>query len=172
MAEEEVLKTFQCGFESHRGHWWDAFAQGLNGHEDPMSATNRTRVEGDDPTLGALVHQLSEQTSALVRSEVELAKAELAEKGRNAGIGIGLFSAAGLLGFFGAAVMITTVILALALVLPAWAAALIVAVLLFVGAGGAALVGKSKVQEATPPTPERAMEGVPKDVATLKGDHA
>ena len=137
-----------------------------------MSTTNQTRVEGDDPTLGALVHQLSEQTSALVRSEVELAKAELAEKGKNAGIGIGLFSAAGLLGFFGAAVMITTVILALALVLPAWAAALIVAVLLFVGAGGAALVGKNKVQEATPPTPERAMEGVPKDVATLKGDHA
>ena len=54
-----------------------------------MSTTNQTRVEGDDPTLGALVHQLSEQTSALVRSEVELAKAELAEKGKNAGIGIG-----------------------------------------------------------------------------------
>jgi hypothetical protein len=118
------------------------------------------------------VHQLSEQTSALVRSEVELAKAELAEKGKNAGIGIGLFSAAGMLGFFGAAVAITTVILALALVLPAWAAALIVAVLLFVGAGIAALTGKKKVQEATPPKPERAMDGVPKDVATLKGDHA
>lgn len=139
-----------------------------------MSTTNQTqtRVEGDDPTLGALVHQLSEQTSALVRSEVELAKAELAEKGKNAGIGIGLFSAAGLLAFFGAAVTITTVILALALVLPAWASALIVAVLLFAGAGVAALIGKNKVQEATPPKPERAMDGVPKDVATLKGDHA
>ena len=139
-----------------------------------MSTTNQTqtRVEGDDPTLGALVHQLSEQTSALVRSEVELAKAELAEKGKNAGIGIGLFSAAGLLAFFGAAVMITTAILALALVLPAWASALIVAVLLFAGAGVAALIGKNKVQEATPPKPERAMDGVPKDVATLKGDHA
>lgn len=137
-----------------------------------MSTPNQTRVEGDDPTLGALVHQLSEQTSALVRSEVELAKAELAEKGKNAGIGIGLFSAAGLLAFFGAAVLITAVILALALVLPAWAAALIVAVLLLVGAGIAALIGKNKVQEATPPKPERAMDGVPKDVATLKGDHA
>ena len=137
-----------------------------------MSTSNQTRVEGDDPTLGALVHQLSEQTSALVRSEVELAKAELAEKGKNAGIGIGLFSAAGLLAFFGAAVTITTVVLALALVLPAWVAALIVAVLLFVGAGIAALTGKNKVQEATPPKPERAMDGVPKDVATLKGDHA
>lgn len=140
------------------------------GHLARMTTTNQTRVEGDDPTLGALVHQLTEQTSALVRSEVELAKAELAEKGRNAGLGVGLFSAAGLLGFFGAAVMIATVILALAEVLPAWAAALVVAVLLFVGAGIAAAVGRTKVQQAAPPKPERALEGVPKDVATLKGD--
>lgn len=136
-----------------------------------MSTTNRTHVEGDDPTLGALVHQLSEQTSALVRSEVELAKAELAEKGRTAGIGVGLFSAAGLLAFFGTAVLLTSVVLAVALVLPAWAAALVVAVLLFIGAGVAGLIGKNKVQEAAPPKPERAMDGVPKDVATLKGDH-
>ena len=139
-----------------------------------MSTTNPTqpRAEGEDPTLGALVHQLSEQTSQLVRSEVDLAKAELAQKGKNAGVGIGLFSAAGLLAFFGAAVLITTVILSLALVLPAWAAALIVAVLLFAGAGVAALIGKNKVSEATPPKPERAMENVPKDIATIKGEQA
>lgn len=139
-----------------------------------MSTTNPTdpRVETQDPTLGALVHDLSEQTSRLVRSEVELAKAELAEKGKNAGVGIGLFSAAGLLAFFGAAVLITTVILALALVLPGWASALIVAVLLFAAAGVAALMGKNKVAEATPPKPERARENVPKDIATIKGEQA
>jgi uncharacterized membrane protein YqjE len=139
-----------------------------------MSTTNpnETRVDGQDPTLGALVHQLSEQTSQLVRSEVELAKAELAEKGRNAGVGIGLFSAAGLLAWFGAAVLIAAAVLAIALVLPAWAAALVVALLLFAGAGVVALVGKNKVQEATPPKPERAMHGVREDIATLKGDHA
>lgn len=136
-----------------------------------MSTTNQTRVEGDDPTLGALVHRLSEQTSALVRSEVELAKAELAEKGKSAGIGVGLFSAAGLLAFFGTAVLITTLVLTLSLVLPAWAAALIVTVLLFAGAGVAALLGKNRVRDAAPPKPERALDGVPKDVATLKGDH-
>jgi uncharacterized membrane protein YqjE len=137
-----------------------------------MSTTNQTQVEGADPTLGALVHQLSEQTSALVRSEVELAKAELTEKGKNAGVGIGLFSAAGLLAFFGGAVLITTAVLALALVLPAWAAALIVAVTLFVAAGVAAMAGKTKVAEATPPKPEKAMDGVREDIATLKGEHA
>jgi uncharacterized membrane protein YqjE len=136
------------------------------------TGTTPTQVAGEDPTLGALVHQLSEQTSQLVRSEVELAKAELAQKGKDAGVGLGLFSAAGLLGFFGAAVLITTAVLALDLVLPAWAAALIVALVLLAGAGAAALVGKRKVAEATPPTPERAMENVPKDLAALKGEHA
>lgn len=139
-----------------------------------MTTTNRpeARVEEQDPTLGALVHQLSEQTSQLVRSELDLAKAELAQKGKNAGLGIGLFSAAGLLAFFGAAVLITTLVLALDLLLPAWAAALLVAVLLFAGAGVAAVLGRTKVSEATPPKPERAMENVPKDIATLKGEQA
>jgi len=135
-----------------------------------MSATRQT-PPGQDPTLGALVHDLSEQTSALVRSEVDLAKAELAAKGKAAGIGAGLFGAAGLLAFFGGAVLITTIILALALVLPAWLAALIVAVVLFAAAGVAAVVGKGKVTEATPPAPERAVDGVKQDVETIKKGH-
>ena len=135
-----------------------------------MSATRQT-PPGQDPTLGALAHDLSEQTSALVRSEVELAKAELAAKGKAAGIGAGLFGAAGLLAFFGGAVLITTVILALALVLPAWLAALIVAVVLFAAAAVAGIIGKGKVTEATPPAPERAVDGVKQDVETIKKGH-
>ena len=133
-----------------------------------MSATQQSGP--GEPTLGELVHDLSEQTSALVRSEVELAKAELAAKGKAAGVGAGLFGAAGLLGFYGGAVLITTVILALALVMPAWAAALIVTLVLFAAAGVAALVGKNKVSEATPAAPQRAMEGVKQDVQTIKGN--
>jgi uncharacterized membrane protein YqjE len=135
-----------------------------------MSATQQTGP-GEEPTLGALVHDLSEQTSALVRSEVELAKTELAVKGKAAGLGAGLFGAAGLLAFFGAAVLITTAVLALSLVLPAWLAALLVAVVLLAAAGIAALLGKGKVDEATPPAPERAVEGVKQDVDTIKGAH-
>lgn len=130
-----------------------------------------TPDHGQDPTLGRLVHDLTEQTSALVRSEVDLAKAELAVKGKAAGVGAGLFGVAGLLGFFGAAVMITTAILALALVLPAWAAALIVGVVLLIAAGIAALTGKNKVSEATPAAPERAVAGAKKDVETIKKGH-
>ena len=126
----------------------------------------------EEPTLGALVHDLTEQTTALVRSEIELAKAELAAKGKAAGIGAGLFGAAGLLAFFGGAVLITTVILLLALVLPDWVATLIVAVVLFAAAGVAAIIGKGKVKQATPAAPERAVEGVKQDVQTMKGGHA
>ena len=57
----------------------------------------------EDHTVGALVHDLSQQTSQLVREEIALAKAELQEKGKHAGLGVGLFSAAGLLAFFGGA---------------------------------------------------------------------
>lgn len=122
-------------------------------------------------TLGALVHQLSQQIPELIRSEMKLAQAEVAEKGKRAGVGIGMFSVAGLLAFFALATLITTAILGLATVLDAWLAALIVAVVLLVGAGVAGLVGKNKVAEAGPPAPERAIQGLKEDIATVKGDH-
>jgi uncharacterized membrane protein YqjE len=130
-----------------------------------------TTQQSDQP-IGALVHRLSEQIPELVRSELRLAQAELTEKGKRAGLGIGMFSAAGLLAFLGIATLVATAILALALVLPGWAAALIVAVLLFGGAGIAALVGKKEVEQATPPAPERTIANVREDVATVKGGHS
>jgi uncharacterized membrane protein YqjE len=130
-----------------------------------------TTTRPTDEPLGALVHRLSEQIPELVRSELRLAQAEMTEKGKRAGLGVGLFSAAGLLAFLGLATLVATAILALALVLPAWAAALVVAAVLFVGAGLVALGGKKEVQQATPPAPERAIAGVHEDVATIKGGH-
>lgn len=130
-----------------------------------------TRPGGEDPTLGAVVHDLTQQVPQLIRSEIRLAQAEMAQKGKRAGIGIGMFSAAGLLAFFGVAALITTVILALALVIPAWLAALIVAVVLLLVGGVLAMAGKNKVSEATPAAPERAVEGIKEDIATVKGRH-
>lgn len=131
----------------------------------------RTRETTDEP-IGALVHRLSEQIPELVRSEMRLAQAELSEKGKKAGLGIGMFSAAGLLAFLGLCTLITTAILGLALVLPAWASALVVAVVLLIGAAIAGLAGKKEIDQATPPAPERALAGVREDVATIKGGHA
>jgi hypothetical protein len=141
-------------------------------------STTRTGLEppgpvpdDEDTTVGRLVQQLTEQTSALVRSEVDHAKAELAAKGRTAGIGAGLFGTAGILGFFAAAVLITTMILALALAMPAWLAALIVGVVLLAAAGVAAMMGRTKVTEAAPAKPERTVDNVRQDVQTIKGGH-
>jgi uncharacterized membrane protein YqjE len=134
--------------------------------------TGSHRVNDADPTLGALVNQLTTEVPDLIRSEIRLAQAEMTEKGKRAGIGIGMFSGAGLLGFFGFGTLLATVILALALVMDAWLAALIVTVVLFIGAAVLALVGKNKVQEATPAMPQRAVDGVKEDIATVKGQRA
>ena len=122
-------------------------------------------------TLGALVHQLSQQIPELIRSEIRLAQAEVAEKGRRAGVGIGMFSVAGLLAFFALATLVTTAILGLAIVVDAWLAALIVAVVLLAGAAVAGQMGKNKVAGATPAAPERAIQGIKDDIATVKGAH-
>ncbi|WP_151081861.1 phage holin family protein [Nocardioides cynanchi] len=122
-----------------------------------------------DPTLGALVHDLTQQVPELIRSELRLAQAEMTEKGKRAGIGIGMFSAAGLLALFGLACVVATAVLALAHALPDWLSALVVGAVLFVAAGAIALVGKREVQQATPPAPEQAIEGVKEDIAVVKG---
>lgn len=135
-----------------------------------MTPTERTDGAAE-PTLGALVHDLSTQIPELVRSELRLAQAELAEKGKRAGLGAGFLGAAGITALYGLAVLLAAVVLALSLVLPAWAAALVVALALLAGAGVLALRGKDQVQQATPPAPERAIAGLKEDVETVKGHH-
>lgn len=125
-----------------------------------------------DEPIGAVVHRLSEQIPELVRSEMRLAQAELTQKGKRAGLGIGMFSLAGLLTFFAVSVLIATAIVALDLALPLWASCLIVAGVLLICALGAALTGRSELEQATPAKPEHAIEGVKQDIATVKGDRA
>jgi uncharacterized membrane protein YqjE len=129
-----------------------------------------THQQTDEP-IGAVVHRLSEQIPELVRSEIRLAQAELAEKGKHAGAGIGLFSGAGLLALYGLAGLLTTAVIALDLALPLWLSALIVTVVLFVAAGIAAVLGKKQVGQATPAAPEKAIAGVKQDVEAVKGHH-
>ena len=129
-----------------------------------------TQHQTDEP-IGAVVHRLSEQIPELVRSEIRLAQVELAEKGKHAGTGIGMFGGAGLLALYGLAALFATAIIALDLVLPLWLSALIVTVVLFVAAAVAALLGKKQVKQATPPAPERAIAGVKEDVEAVKGHH-
>jgi uncharacterized membrane protein YqjE len=121
-----------------------------------------------DQPVGELMKQLSEQTTTLVRKELELAKAELAAKGEKAGIGAGMFGGAGLFGFFAFAALTTTFIVALATAVAPWLAALIVTVAYGAVAGVLALQGKNKMQDATPPVPERAVDSTKEDVTWVK----
>jgi len=132
---------------------------------------NVTETRGgsaSEASMAELVKQLSEQTSRLARQEVELAKAELTEKGRRAGVGAGMFGGAGIFGFYAVGALTATAILALATAVAAWLAALIVTVVLGAIAGVLALQGKTKVQQATPPVPEQATESVKEDVQWAK----
>ena len=118
--------------------------------------------------LPELLKQLSEETTRLVRQELELAKAELTQKGKQAGAGAGLFGAAGAIGFLALAALTTCFILALNAVMPAWLAALLVAVVYGVVAAVLALRGRAKVKQATPPVPEQTIETVKEDVEWAK----
>jgi Flp pilus assembly protein TadB len=120
-----------------------------------------------DSSIGELMSQLSSQTSRLIRDEMRLAQKEFQESVKHAGIGAGLFSVAGLLAFFGLATFIAAAVAGLSLVMPVWAAALVVGVVLFIAAGIAALVGRGQAQEATPATP-RTVETVKADIQELK----
>lgn len=122
-----------------------------------------------DATLGELAVQLTEQTSRLVHDEVALAKAEIRESVKHAGIGAGLFGATGLLAVLGLGTLVAAAVATFALLVDVWLAALIVAAILFAVAGMGALLGVKQVKAVSPP---HTAENVKKDLAAVKGEHA
>ncbi|WP_209717661.1 phage holin family protein [Marmoricola sp. OAE513] len=126
---------------------------------------------GDEPdsrSLGRLVGDLTEQVPDLIRAELRLAQAEVAEKGKRLGIGAGMLGAAGVVALFAVGTALAAAILALAEVVDGWLAALIVTAGLLVVAGFLAVVGQAQVKRGAPPVPKRAIEGLSDDVAVLK----
>jgi uncharacterized membrane protein YqjE len=142
------------------------------GHQDERPGTSgvgmSVRADPKDKSLAELLRDLSQQLTALLHDEVELAKAEIAAKGKRLGAGAELLGAAAALAVVALGALAACVIAALALALPVWLAALIVAVVLLGGAAGLGLVGKAEVQRASPPVPEEAVESTKEDVAWLK----
>jgi uncharacterized membrane protein YqjE len=121
-----------------------------------------------DRSLGELLKQLSEQTTRLVHQELELAKAELTQKGKQAGMGAGMFGGAGALGLAGLGALTACFILALNAVMPAWLAALIVAVVYGIVAFVLVKQGQARIKAAAPPVPEQTIETVKEDVEWAK----
>ena len=126
--------------------------------------------QGDprDRPVAELLKELSNQTTTLVKQELELAKAEMAEKGKQAGLGIGMFGGAGLFGLLALGALTTCLIAALGTGMELWLAALIVTVVYAAIAGALTLVGRQKAQEATPPAPQQAIDSTKEDVQWAK----
>jgi hypothetical protein len=118
--------------------------------------------------MGELFKQLSNDLSTLVRQELKLAQAEMTEKGKNAGVGVGMFGGAGIVVLLALGALTACLIAALATGMDVWLAALIVAVAYAAIAGVLALAGKSRVTEAAPPVPEQTVETVKEDVQWAK----
>ena len=115
-----------------------------------------------------LLKDLSDQTTTLVRQEIELAKAEMTAKGKQVGIGAGAFGGAALVGLYAFGALTAAIILALSTAVDGWLAALIVGVVYAAVAGVLALVGKNKTQAGAPPVPERAISSTKEDVEWAK----
>ena len=118
--------------------------------------------------VGDLVKELSAQVSTLVRQEVELAKAEATEKGKKAGVGVGLLSGAALATLLMLGSLTAFAILVLSIVLPDWAAALLVTAAWGAAAAVLGLRGREKVRETGSPTPQKTVDSVKEDVQWLK----
>jgi uncharacterized membrane protein YqjE len=127
-----------------------------------------TQLRTTQQSTAELVSQMSEQVSTLVRDELALARIEMVEKGKKAGIGAGLFGGAGVLAMYGLGATFVTIGAVLALWMPVWVAALIVTVALFAIAGVVALIGKSQVKKAVPPEPLEAIDSAKRDVDAVK----
>jgi hypothetical protein len=127
-----------------------------------------TQEDLRDRPVGELLKELSEQTTTLVRQELELAKAEMAEKGKQAGIGAGMFGGAGVAGLLALGALTASLIAALATGMEVWLAALIVAIAYAAVAAVLALTGRQKTREALPPAPEQAIESTKEDVQWAK----
>ena len=128
-------------------------------------------MEGDasaGQSTSDLVSQAAAQVSTLIRDELALAKTELAEKGKRAGLGGGLFGGAAVLALYGLGLLLALAVVLLDLVWPLWLAVLVVTVVVFAAAGVAALLGKQQLKSATPPIPSDAIAGVDADVQTVK----
>jgi len=121
-----------------------------------------------DRPIPELLKQLSEETSTLVRQELALFRAEMAEKGKRAGLGVGMLGGGGLIALYALAALSACFIAALSLAIPVWAAALIVAAVYGAAAAVLAITGKTKVHEAMPPAPEQTADTVKEDIEWAK----
>jgi uncharacterized membrane protein YqjE len=133
------------------------------GETPPPTAARHSERSLREESIGELFKQLSDELSTLVRQELRLAQAEMTEKGKKAGVGIGMFGGAGVITFLALQALTACLVALLATAMDVWIAALIITVV-----GVLALSGKKQVTEATPPVPEQTAETLKEDVQWAK----
>ena len=126
------------------------------------------QAELRDRSTADLVKELSHQASVLVRREIDLAKVELAEKGRQAGVGMAALVGAAIVGLAALGALTAFLILALDEAMPGWVAALIVTVLWAAVGVVLGLFGRAKLREMGSPVPEKTVDTLKEDLEWLK----
>jgi len=127
---------------------------------NPISDTSSRPSDVSNRSTTELVRTAAEQISRLIRDELALARAEMTAKAKQAGVGAGLLGGGSLFAVYGVGALLFAIGLGLAEAMPAWLAALIVAVVLLAAAGMLAIAGRREVQQAGPPVPEETLESV------------
>ncbi len=122
----------------------------------------------DEASTGQLLARLSKQLSTLVRDEAALAVVEVKTKARAAGLGVGVLAGAGLFGVLGLCTFVACAVIALALVWPAWLAALAVAAALTIISGMLGTFAIIKLRKGIPPTPQETVANVKDDAAIIR----
>jgi hypothetical protein len=134
---------------------------------DDTTTAAQPATAKERPT-GELVKQLSEDVSRLIRDEMKLAQLEMTRKGKQAGLGIGMFGGSGLLALYGVGCLLASAVIAISGAVAAWLAALIVGAALLAVAGVGALLGKGRLSKATPPVPAEAIGSIKADVGEIR----
>ena len=133
-----------------------------------MATDNQTENDLRERPIGEVAKSLTSDLSLLLRQEIDLAKAEMAEKGRTAAPGLGMFGGAGIVGLCAAGALTAFLILVLSTFLPDWAAALVVGAVLATVAYVLVQQGKERVADAGAPVPEQTIETMKEDVEWAK----
>jgi hypothetical protein len=133
-----------------------------------MATRNETDNQLRERPIGEVAKKLTSDISLLVRQEIELAKAEMTQKGRTAAPGLGMFGGAGIVALCAAGATTAFLVLVFSLFLPDWAAALLVGAALAAIAYVLVKQGKERVADAGKPVPEQTIETVKEDVEWAK----
>jgi uncharacterized membrane protein YqjE len=135
--------------------------------EATVEAGTMTNGQGEKTTV-ELMKDLSTQLTSLVHEEMELATAEISEKGERLALGAGLFGMVGAVLLLAAGALVAAAIAALSQIWSVWLAALVVGTALAGVAGVMAVVGRSNIRRGSPPIPQEAISSTKEDVQWLK----